>query len=374
MPFDIDQTPTATLTEIRQQPKAWRELVEVLAGARTQLDMFLREALVDPRTRILMTGAGTSAFIGEIAAESLRRRTGRRVDAVATTDIVATPHAVLAERLPVLLVSFARSGNSPESVAATELVEELSPSVRHLVITCDSDGLIASEHRNRATSFVLDMPPRTNDTGFAMTSSFSTMLLAVQLAFVDSATGAVEDLAATATSLLEDQQRLEDLIPSDTHRIVYLGSGPLEGLARESALKALELTAGRVAAFHDTPLGFRHGPKAILDPNTAVVLYRSADPYTARYDDDLLRELRAARVGAVVQIGAATGGGRDVTLPGLEALDDGLRSVAMVVVAQLIGYTSSLRHGCTPDNPFPNGSVNRVVQGVTIHPLDAQEL
>ncbi len=75
-------------------------------------------------------------------------------------------------------------------------------------------------------------------------------------------------------------------------RIVYLGSGGLQGAARESALKVLELTAGKLAAFYDSPTGFRHGPKSLVDNETLVVVFVSSHPYTRQYDLDLLAELR----------------------------------------------------------------------------------
>ena len=101
---------------------------------------------------------------------------------MSTTDIVADPRGCFAEDLPTLLVSFARSGDSPESVAATELAEQCLSEVHHLVITCNEQGQLAREHSGRTTSYVLLMPPESNDRGFAMTSSFTGMTLAALLA------------------------------------------------------------------------------------------------------------------------------------------------------------------------------------------------
>jgi tagatose-6-phosphate ketose/aldose isomerase len=360
---------SATHHEIRQQPGAWRDLTTVLGERRAALDAFLAPLLARDDLRIVFTGAGTSAFAGDIASGSLRRRLGRRVEAIASTDLVADPRGVLAEPLPVLLVSFARSGNSPESVAATRLVDDLAPEAHHLVITCDAEGALAREHRDAARSFVLLMPEQTNDTGFAMTSSFSTMLLAALLVLGGHEDGVVNLLGSAATSLLARSTGIEALLDPDPRRVVYLGSGPLQGLAQESALKLLELTAGGVAAFHDSPLGFRHGPKSIVDDRTLVVVYTSSDPHTARYDADIVAELRRDRPGQVVSVGGGGSTGLDLALPELDHLDDGLRSVALVVFAQLLALGASVRSGCTPDNPFLGGRVNRVVQGVTIHDL-----
>ncbi len=357
---------TATHREIHQQPESWQRLVAVLADRRVELDDFLRPLLATEGLRIVLTGAGTSAFVGEVASETLRRRLRRRVDAIATTDLVSDPAGTLAEAGPVLLVSFARSGNSPESVAATQVADDFADQVHHLVITCDPAGDLAREHRASARSFVLDMPSETNDTGFAMTSSFTTMLLAGLLTFLPDEAAVVPRLAEAARAVLGQEERIAALAQG-TERVVYLGSGPLRGLARESALKLLELTAGGVVSFFDSPLGFRHGPKAVVGPGTLVVVYGSADPYSAQYDADILRELRTDGPARVVSVGSADTDDTAFPLDGIATVDDGLRSVVAVVFAQLLALAASVQHGCTPDNPFPGGAVNRVVQGVTIH-------
>ncbi|UBQ02782.1 SIS domain-containing protein [Curtobacterium sp. TXMA1] len=357
---------TATHREIVQQPDSWQRLVVSLDDRRAELDAFLQPLLADPELRIVLTGAGTSAFVGDIASVDLRRHLGRRVESIATTDVVADPHGSLGAPGRVLLVSFARSGNSPESVAATRVVDDVAPGAHHLVVTCDPAGALAREHRGKEGSFVLEMPSETNDTGFAMTSSFSTMLLAVLLAFRPELVAGTGALVAAARTIAGLEARITSLAEG-TERVVYLGSGALQGLARESALKLLELTAGGVVSFFDTPLGFRHGPKAVAGAHTLVVVYGSADPYTAQYDADILRELRADGAVRVVSVGGDADDERSFPLDDLAGLDDALRSVALVGFAQLLALATSVAHGCTPDNPFPGGTVNRVVQGVTIH-------
>jgi tagatose-6-phosphate ketose/aldose isomerase len=154
-------------------------------------------------------------------------------------------------------------------------------------------------------------------------------------------------------------------------RVVYLGSGPLTGLARESALKLLELTAGGVIAYSNSALGFRHGPKAVLDNRTLALVYLSNDPYTRQYDLDIAAELRAALdpESVVVISAGGAGDGEPWHIEGLGDVDDVALALPFVVCAQLLGLHFSLALGRTPDNPFPSGTVNRVVQGVTIHAL-----
>lgn len=327
--------------------------------------------------RVVLTGAGTSAFAGAILAPALARELGRRVDAAPTTDIVSNPKECFAEDVPTLLVSFARSGDSPESVAATELAGQCLSEVYHLVITCNPEGELRRRHDSAHRSMVLLMPEEADDQGFAMTSSFTCMALAALLALsTPPVNETLTDRLAAATEHLLTS-RGEDARALAAHgyeRIVYLGSGALTGLARESALKLLELTAGNVVTYFDSALGFRHGPKSVLDDRTLALVYVSNDPYTRKYDLDILDELRAA-LGAehVVAIAArATERLEDDAAWRVEGLDDAsdaALALPFAVIAQLLALHFSLALGMTPDNPFPSGEVNRVVHGVTVHPL-----
>jgi D-galactosamine 6-phosphate deaminase/isomerase len=361
----------ATILEIGQQPDVWREVAD---RSDEETAAFLREVADRPDLRIILTGAGSSAFAGEIAAPALRRHLGRRVEAIATTSIVASPLDYLERDTPTLMVSFGRSGNSPESLATTDLADELIDDVWHLIYTCDRDGELGRAHTGRAKSLVVYMPERTNDSGFAMTSSLTSMLLSCLMMLGPADRSDAEALARAAEYVVGLQPDIRALAQTKRQRFVYLGSGPLEGLARESALKLLELTAGEVVTYFDSPLGFRHGPKSLLDGDTLVMVYVSTDPYTRRYDLDIIAEIRtqlgkdAVTVLSTEPISTTLGPG--VVLPGLDGLDDALVALAYLVFAQYLALFTSLEYAKTPDNPFPSGEVSRVVQGVTIYPMN----
>lgn len=374
-----------TVREITQQPAVWRETGETVVSYRENADAFLRPLLERSDLRLILTGAGTSAFVGEILAPALSRRLGRRVDAIATTDIVTNPKDYFAEDRPTMLISFARSGNSPESIAATELADQCLSECHHLVFTCDPSGRLYSEHSNAEhsdRSLALLMPEATNDQGFAMTSSFTSMILAawlllggVELEDSVNPEHLVERLATAADRILSARyESLQELSSSGYERVVYLGSGPLKGLAHESALKILELTAGIVGTSYESPMGFRHGPKSILNERTLVVVYVSGDSYTRKYDLDLLSELQESmRPGSVVALTAEPNVTSDEhsiwLLEDLEGVEDPELALPFVLIAQLLALYFSLDLELTPDNPFPDKEVNRVVEGVTMHPL-----
>ncbi|MGW6443430.1 SIS domain-containing protein [Lentzea sp. NPDC055074] len=361
---------SATATEIGQQPATWPRVADAVDQVRAQVATVLGGALADATTRVVLTGAGTSAFIGEVVAPALARHLDRPVEAIATTEIVADPRGAAVDGRPVLLVSFARSGNSPESLAAAELLHRLTPGLRHLVITCDPRGQLGRRWAGADNAVVVALPDETNDRGFAMTSSFTGMALAALLAFgveVD-----VDALAQAGTAVLgEAAERASAVAGAKPARLVYLGSGPLRGLAREAALKCLELTRGEVVGIAESSLGFRHGPKSVLDDRTIAFVFLSPDPYSRSYDVDIARELvrslGADRVVVVGEADSAECGGAQVWPVGGGISSPSVWALVAVITAQATALACSLALDLTPDNPFPGGEVNRVVQGVVIH-------
>jgi tagatose-6-phosphate ketose/aldose isomerase len=362
-----------TAREIAQQPTVWLQIERLVAERRSQLDQFLQPLLGNPALRVILSGAGTSSFIGDCLVPSLSARLNRRVESIATTDLVSGPHLRLQRDVPTLLVSFARSGNSPESVAAVDFAEQTLADVHHLIITCNPEGQLVGRARNLRSAHSIVLPDVTNDRSFAMTSSFTSMLLTAALAFGVVASESVSTLAAAGQLVLQQAWPLAHrLVAREFQRVVYLGSNELRGLASEAALKLLELTDGKAVAIADSTLGFRHGPKTVINDKTLVVVMLSNDAYTRAYDKDLLAELRRdARAGAILALSAKADElpeGDNVIYYGLRDVSDIELALAHVIVAQTYALLQSLAFGLTPDRPNAAGVVNRVVQGVTIHP------
>ena len=366
-----------TATEIAQQPALWPEVARLVTGD-ARLAAFLAQQLQNEALRVVLTGAGTSAFIGACLAPALMRRRAGPIVPIATTDIIASPLTWLPRDAPTLLVSFARSGNSPESVATVELAEQMVSRCAHLIVTCNEAGeLYRRAERWRDTRTLL-LPKALNDQSFAMTSSFTGMLLAAGIAFgaVPTGEGRVVRLGALASQVLREwMPQMQKVVGEEYERIVYLGSNELKALAGEAALKMLELTDGRVVSLADSPLGFRHGPKTILNSKTLVVLFLSNDPHTRRYELDLLRELRrdavAGRVLALSNL-ADLPADRDTFILAEDAdgearLTDLELCLPYVVFAQSLALLRSLSLKLSPDKPNAAGTVNRVVQGVTVY-------
>jgi len=217
------------------------------------------------------------------------------------------------------------------------------------------------------------LPDVTNDRSFAMTSSFTSMLLSAALAFGVVRPEMVSSVASAAAKVLQQAAPVaQRLVAREFQRVVYLGSNELRGLASEAALKLLELTDGNVVALADSTLGFRHGPKTVIDDKTLVVVMVSNDAYARAYDLDLLAELRRdKRAGAIIALSAREEGlaeGDNVVYDLLREHSDLELAFVHILVAQSFALLQSLALGLTPDRPNAAGVVNRVVQGVIIHP------
>ncbi|WAA13102.1 SIS domain-containing protein [Fervidibacillus halotolerans] len=374
-----------TAKEIVQQPEVWRKVYEDFIVKKELFKMFMNEIIEKhERIRIIFTGAGTSAFIGDTIVPELRcqGQSQYEFEAIPTTDIVASPKKYLVETDPTILVSFARSGNSPESVAAVKIAKEYINDLYQVVITCNKQGELAKNTVDDPKSFLFLLPDEAHDKGFAMTSSFSGMALAAYLLFSSDSSFTDEDIARLIESgksiIPIVANTVDDLLSFDFKRIVYLGSGSFGQLSHEAALKMLELTAGKTVAIHESSLGFRHGPKSILNEETLVVLFVSQDEYTKKYDLDMLREIKGDGMAKVVVLMPKKDEEMETFADWLIPIEpkndkwknDFLLTIQYIIFAQTLALKKSLSLGITPDNPSPEGRVNRVVKGVTIYPWE----
>ncbi|GHE94244.1 tagatose-6-phosphate ketose isomerase [Aliiroseovarius zhejiangensis] len=340
----------ATWAEIHRQPAIWSAWGKALDvdGLRAWIKS------VD-HDEVWFCGAGTSAYIGDIIAAGVP---GLR--AVPSTDLVAAPKAFLNGVKP-LVVSFGRSGNSTESIGTLDALDALAPDAPRLHITCNKDGALATRGAQGPMKVIV-LPEATHDAGFAMTSSFSTMLLTA-LALFDAPCNVPSRLDALAG-------HLSTLLPQfrgmpRPERAVYVGAGPLAFAAREAALKVMELSAGQIPALWDSTLGFRHGPKSFVSDDTAITVFTSPDAPTRDYDSDLVAELRAqfpqARVMAV-----GPGGDIDIPMP----FGPTWAAPLCVALAQVTGVEWAGALGLNVDDPFSGqGTLSRVVSGVKLYPV-----
>ncbi|MGB4613635.1 MAG: SIS domain-containing protein, partial [Erysipelotrichaceae bacterium] len=279
---------TYTAKEINQQPGTWVKTINQVKEMKDELKAFVDQVLKSDDYDVVFTGAGTSEFVGNALFSAINLKTNFKARSYASTDITSNPENYISKDKPTLLVSFGRSGNSPESIGAVDNAEAVSDKIYNLFITCNKDGALSKRAEVEENCLAINLTPETHDLSFAMTSSFSNMYLAAYLAFnlddLDAIEKSYEDVIKYAQDINNEGYKYFKKVTDEYkyNRIVYLGSNVLKGIAQESALKMLELTAGEVVTLFDTPLGFRHGPKSILDDNTLTVVYLSDDEYTRK--------------------------------------------------------------------------------------------
>lgn len=368
-----------TTREIYQQPDVWKEAFEAYQAKCEEIAAFLQD-IADRHDyiKVILTGAGTSAYVGDTLVPYFKEVYDERkwnFNSIATTDIVANPETYLKKDVATVLVSFARSGNSPESVATVDLAKALVDDLYQVTITCAAEGKLALQAHGDDRNLLLLQPAASNDAGFAMTSSFTSMMLTALLVF-DPTEFAVkaerfEVVSSLARKILDNVADVKELVDLDFNRVIYLGAGPFFGLAHEAQLKILELTAGQVATMYESPVGFRHGPKSLINEDTVVLVFGTTTDYTRKYDLDLVREVAGDKIARRVVLLSDQAFGlenvKEVALGCGGVLNDIYRVFPYIVYAQLFALLTSLKVENKPDTPSPTGTVNRVVQGVIIH-------
>ncbi len=386
-----------TPSEIRSQASLWMESAETVMSKQAELKgLFATDSAKleisgahdschpSNRRTLIFSGAGSSGYVGTCLAPLFRKRLNLRADVFDTTDIVIDPEAYLIENEPCLIVLFARSGDSPESLATYKIARSYCKDVRFLAVTCNPEGGLAQLARQRPSEVSLILlDPSCNDKGLAMTSSFTNMVVAGQaLAFLDKPNEyreQAERMSVAAEALIQADSRFREIAEAPFERAVFLGDGALYGAAVESALKLQELTDGTVMTMSHTFLGVRHGPKAVIDDKTLVVFYVSTDPYKFEYEADLIEEFGRENA-AMKTLAVAPSIPKEISdmvdcsvSYGQEAkgeIADDLRPPIDVIAGQLLGVYKALDLGFKPDAPSKRGVINRVVQGVNIHPFN----
>ncbi|MEX0779291.1 MAG: SIS domain-containing protein [Balneolales bacterium] len=386
---------TYTPKEIAQQPYLWRQTAATMADQTEGLKSFLQKAgLYNMKEcpNLILTGAGTSDYVGLSLVDLLRTTFKTNCNNWPTTRITTNPDAFLTDNSNYVMLHFARSGNSPESIGVLEMALAHYPNVtHHIIITCNKDGQLANladQHREKVYSIILD--DATNDKGLAMTSSFSNMVVAGQaLAHLDDINRFQDLIDRTAKAgeyLMHNYSNvIHDLASPSVTRAFYLGNNELFGAAAESALKVQELTAGQLIAKGEDTMAFRHGPVSAVDSNTLVCFLLSADKYTMRYELDVLYQFRNQfqKLGTQTAVICAqtpekennNGDGQDLTHyiaydpEGEFNIPNYYQANVHVLFGQLFGLFSSYRRGINVDDPSShnNALYSRTVQGVKLY-------
>jgi tagatose-6-phosphate ketose/aldose isomerase len=370
---------THTLREICQQPVTWIETASRVSANLSVVEEALA-GVAHGNGAIVLTGSGSSLYAGECLALPLQETLRIPALALPAGLLLTHPEGCLPPSGPFLVVSIGRSGDSPESRAVLDTLLATRPLSRHLIITCNKKGALATTYRGSPRVGLLVLDERTNDRSLVMSSSFTNLILAGRVLGMTQDAEAYRARAATIARAAERVlsqlgDALAEVAESPFGSAVYLASACRLGSARESALKMLEMNGGQVFALAESFLGLRHGPMSVVHRDTLVVAFLSTDPLARAYELDLLRELdrkglgaRKLVVGAGVPAEVVSREG-DLVVDvgdGAPVADEDLTLVD-AVVGQLIAFFRCLRSGLRPDSPSDQGIINRVVQSFAIH-------
>lgn len=369
-----------TSLEISSQPELWKKTYQTIQNQKDRIIKFLNLVYSQKGINIILTGAGSSAFIGDSLQGPFQKSTGILTRSISSTTLVTHPELFLQKDTPTLLISFARSGDSPESIAVINLVHKICSVDYHLIITCNPSGKLVTEIKIPKSLIIL-LPEETNDKGLAMTGSFTSMLLSgiliSRINQLDMLNPQIDRLISYGENILNNYtEKLRKLASMKFNRAVFLGSGPLLGIARESHLKLQELTNGRIICKNDSYLGFRHGPKSVIDKKTIVIYLFSNNKYVGQFEDDLVKEICRQEL-ALYSVGVRERPKKDYCLnldiimsESGETIDEAFLAICYILPAQILGYFKSIELGLDPDNPSESGIIGRVVQGVNIYSYD----
>jgi len=336
-----------TWNELMSQGDVWRSTLSEL-----QRSSVIETILTSTATRSewIFVGCGTSYYLAEAAAHSWTTLTGEPARAVPASEVLLYPHTLRTESAPQQAVVISRSGKTSEALrAASALVRQLK--LPTIGITCAQESTLQKECDHTIILQAAD------EESTVMTRSFTSMLISLQYLgarhaqnqpFIDELRRAAEHTSGNIRKIASELETFVTTHSFDDY--IFLGQGPWHGIAREGALKVMEMSCSYSQFFHT--LEFRHGPKAIVSEKTCLFFFLDKAGHEA--ESEVLVEMKA--LGAVtVAIGNAIG--RDVRphcdmiLESSPEIQDLALLAACTIPCQLLGYFTGLQKGLNPDEP-----------------------
>jgi glutamine---fructose-6-phosphate transaminase (isomerizing) len=331
--------------EITNQKAAWQEAIDVILSNFPRIDAFFN---TNPPNRILFTGCTSPYYAGESASAAWQARLGIPTQAAPCSELVLFPDAYYCKGDNPILIVLSRSGKTTEALWAIEEFEKRYPG-RSLLIGCSENTPL-----DKLVSMSLHLP-QGFDVTLPQTKSFSAMYLATQ--FMGALLGKQEEnirILKSAPKVFDGiVERTEEKIvrimeDGDFDKIIYLGSGPLYGIAREATLKIMEMSFSNAFCFPF--LESRHGPRSLFDEKTLVVglISHSGLRQEARVLEEYTRDLGVTTL-AIVPDQNWVGDKTTHVISTLQDWPDEILGLAYLPVTQLIGYYRALKLGANPD-------------------------
>jgi glutamine---fructose-6-phosphate transaminase (isomerizing) len=336
-----------TWNEISSQGRVWQTVLDQLHNA-PLIDKVLASG--QHRNECIFVGCGTSFYLAEAAALSWALLTGQAARPIPASEILLYPKLLQGEGAQPHAIVISRSGRTSEAVRAANVLRK--------DLHIPTVGITCAENSELERACDLAMVLRAADEqSTVMTRSFTSMLLTLQVLAATRAKnhGFIEDLRTMAQQFSRTIEgiadRMEAFVAQHTFAdYVFLGQGPFHGLAREAALKVMEMSCSYSQFFH--ALEFRHGPKAIVSPATCLTFFLSDTAQEA--EAEVLAEMK--ELGGIIiavcnRADAKIRKSADLTIE-LNFTGNELALLAPYIVpCQLMGFFTGLRKGLNPDQP-----------------------
>jgi glutamine---fructose-6-phosphate transaminase (isomerizing) len=338
-----------TQAEILSEPSSWDECLKILSRENHLKKM---RQIFAAEGDWLIFGCGSSYYAALVAAATWTSLTGRRAQAFPASEILLFPELVVPPSKNWRSILISRSGNTSEVLKAAEYLEK-ERNLRALAVSC-----VGGQPLEALSTFTV-LLPSADEKSMVMTRSFSCMILALQYLAAGWAENtefqeALKKIPAPVGRLMEAlPARLEKFVAErEFEDYVFLGQGPLYGIANEAMLKVTEMSCSYAQCFHT--LEFRHGPKSIVSPRTLVTFFISEAGYAA--ERGMLEEVKG--LGGVTMV--VTNRADDAIRRSADFLvelnldvPEYARSVAYIPAAQLLGLYTGRKKGIDSDRP-PN--------------------
>lgn len=333
-----------TIAEILSEPATWNSCLKAMEQS-GELQS-LNEKL--PRNvEWVFIGCGSSFYLAQAAAASWTTLTGEKSRALPASEITLFPQLFPAACQPVLIT---RSGYTSEALQAAEYLET-KLHLETLAITCGTGTPIenVASHCVKLTA--------ADEKSTVMTRSFTSMLITLQsLAAIRgkrgeflAALGGLSDQVAGRFNAIHGT--IKSLAESRTFAdYVFLGQGPFFGIAQESMLKVKEMSCSYAQCFHT--LEFRHGPKAIVSPETLITFIISESGFAAEVQVlEEIKKLGGTTLAISNSCDSTIRRAADYSVELSLDVPETARAAASVIPGQLLGFYTGIKKGLNPDEP-----------------------
>lgn len=333
--------------EIHSQPETWKLIIKRFKEKEQNLKVFLKD-----KDTFIFSGCGSghnaSVHFRNIGDFFLKKA----CYAYQASEINFYAKEIYSKgnNKDTVTFLFSRSGNTTEVIGALEQIRKNNLS-SIFGITCYEDSLL---YKNSDLTFSLI---DANEKAVATTRSLTSMnllsiLVCNSLSTDNNLTESIAKLPDFGEKVIKNFEELSKRI-GETEKInkfFILSNTPNFGIARESKLKLLEMTLSWADCFNT--LDFRHGPKAVVDENSLVVIFLSDSAFD--YELSIAEEMKELGGNLLIfgdkvpkKFYSLTNNIVDLG----ENISEWVRGILFLPVIQLLSYYKAIKKGLDPDNP-----------------------